>query len=173
MVISRRSIHERRTSKRGTMSDDQGVRARALNRIADALQMPRNSRALEVADSVRWLVENYKRVTTNLQECVQRHHLGLGGEKVDELVCAELNRLLGSSLPLSPDTPRLEQAMEVPRRIRMDQWTPAEHAIQAAVDAVEVMGADERLTRAVILLADARRAVADFVDGIASPAVVE
>jgi hypothetical protein len=55
----------------------------------------------------------------------------------------------------------------------MDQWTPAEHAIQAAVDAVEVMGADERLTRAVILLADARRAVADFVDGIASPAVVE
>jgi hypothetical protein len=71
-----------------------------------------------------------------------------------------------SAVPREQNAPASEEAMEIPRRIRMDQWTPAEHAIQAAVDAVEVMGADERLTRAVVLLAEARRAVADFVDGV-------
>lgn len=38
----------------------------------------------------------------------------------------------------------------------------ADEAIQAAVDAVERMGADERLTRAVILLGDARRIVVEY-----------
>lgn len=56
---------------------------------------------------------------------------------------------------------------EIPRRARMDQWCPAERAIYDAAQAVEEMPADERLTRAVILLDDARRLVADFVD--ASP----
>jgi hypothetical protein len=50
------------------------------------------------------------------------------------------------------------------RRNRVDHWTPAERAIQDAVDAVEAAGADIRLTDAVVLLADARTAVADFVD---------
>lgn len=54
----------------------------------------------------------------------------------------------------------------IPRRNRMDQWTPAEHAIDAAVQAVEAMPADVRLTDAVTLLYEARQAVADYVDGV-------
>jgi len=54
---------------------------------------------------------------------------------------------------------------EIPRRARMDQWTPAEKAIQAAIDVVESMPADGRLTDAVIFLGKARERVADYVDG--------
>lgn len=63
---------------------------------------------------------------------------------------------------------RLKELMEpdeIPRRNRMDLWTPAEKAIQNAVDEVEKMAADVRLTDAVILLSKAREKVADFVDG--------
>jgi hypothetical protein len=59
---------------------------------------------------------------------------------------------------------------EFPRRIRIDRFTVGEKAIHDAVEAVETMGADERLTRAVILLGQAKEAVADFVDGIQRPA---
>lgn len=63
-------------------------------------------------------------------------------------------------------SPSAERGNEWPRRNQMQQWTPAEHAIQQAVDAVEAMGADVRLTDAVILLGKARDRVADFVDGV-------
>lgn len=53
----------------------------------------------------------------------------------------------------------------VPRRANMQRWAPAEHAIDAAVRAVEAAGADVRLTDAVNLLQAARVSVADFVDG--------
>jgi hypothetical protein len=59
--------------------------------------------------------------------------------------------------------------MNIPRRIRFDLFTPAEKAIQDAVQAVEAAGCDPRLTRAVILLGQARDAVADYVDGVDSP----
>lgn len=55
---------------------------------------------------------------------------------------------------------------EIPRRIRLDKLTPAETAIVKAVEAVEEMPADTRLTEAVILLDRARDKVADFVDGV-------
>ena len=54
---------------------------------------------------------------------------------------------------------------DLPRRIRMDLWTPAERAIYDAVQAVEAMPADVQLTDAVNLLTQAQRKVADFVDG--------
>jgi hypothetical protein len=54
---------------------------------------------------------------------------------------------------------------QFPRRNRMDLWTPAEKAIQEAVNEVEKAGADVRLTDAVILLQQAKNKVADFVDG--------
>ena len=54
----------------------------------------------------------------------------------------------------------------LPRRIQLDKCTPAELAIQNAVWEVEKMGADVRLTNAVILLSEARDQVADFVDGV-------
>ncbi len=55
---------------------------------------------------------------------------------------------------------------EPPRRIRLDLFTPAERAIYDAVQAVEALPPDERLTNAVILLGRARDLVADFVDGV-------
>jgi hypothetical protein len=48
----------------------------------------------------------------------------------------------------------------------MDRWCDAELAISRAVDEVEKMPADLRLTDAVILLSEARGKVADFVDQI-------
>lgn len=53
---------------------------------------------------------------------------------------------------------------DIPRRIRLDLNVPAELAIRAATDAVEGMGADVRLTEAVVLLGRAREQVSDFVD---------
>lgn len=52
----------------------------------------------------------------------------------------------------------------IPRRINVSRWTPAEHAISAAMRAVEEMGADPALTDAVVLLEQAKSRVADYVD---------
>src|SRR5574343_921446 len=59
-----------------------------------------------------------------------------------------------------------DMSNEIPRRSRLDQNTPAELAIRAAVDAVEALPADPRLTDAVVLLQEARESVANYVDGI-------
>lgn len=56
--------------------------------------------------------------------------------------------------------------METPRRIRLDLMTPAELAIYNATQEVEKIGADVRLTHAVIKLQEARELVADFIDNI-------
>jgi len=53
---------------------------------------------------------------------------------------------------------------EVPRRARLDLCSPAELAIYEAMQAVEAMPADVRLTKAVTLLQEARNSVADYVD---------
>lgn len=53
-----------------------------------------------------------------------------------------------------------------PRRRCVDQMTPAELAITAAKQAVEEAGCDPRLTAAIVLLSEARDAVANFVDGV-------
>jgi hypothetical protein len=54
--------------------------------------------------------------------------------------------------------------LDIPRRIRIDLFTPAEKAIFDAVQVVEQAGAHPLLTDAVILLGQAREKVADFVD---------
>lgn len=59
-------------------------------------------------------------------------------------------------------------ADDIPRRVRVDLNKPAELAIRNAVEAVESMGADARLTEAVMLLDKARNCVADFIDGVPS-----
>lgn len=56
--------------------------------------------------------------------------------------------------------------METPRRNRLDLNTPAEKAIYDAMQEVEKVGADVRLTEAVILLSKARELIADFVDKV-------
>lgn len=55
---------------------------------------------------------------------------------------------------------------EITRRADMQQWSEAELAIYLAVQAVEALPADVRLTDAVILLGAAKDSVADFLDGI-------
>ncbi len=55
---------------------------------------------------------------------------------------------------------------DIPRRARIDLFTSAERAIRDAIVAVEAAGCDERLTWAVLALADAQTWVADFVDGV-------
>lgn len=52
-----------------------------------------------------------------------------------------------------------------PRRSCLWLMTPAEKIMQKALIEVEGMGADIRLTEAVVLLQKAQRQVADFVDG--------
>lgn len=55
--------------------------------------------------------------------------------------------------------------MNFPRRIRLDQFTPAELAIYNATQEVEKAGCDTKLTEAIILLSQARELVSDYVDG--------
>lgn len=53
---------------------------------------------------------------------------------------------------------------EFPRRSRLDLNTPAEKAIYDAMQEVEKLPADVKLTEAVTLLAKAKDLVSDFVD---------
>lgn len=53
---------------------------------------------------------------------------------------------------------------EIPRRNRIDHFTPAEKAIWDAIQEVEKAGANTFLTEAVILLQQAKDRVSDFVD---------
>lgn len=55
--------------------------------------------------------------------------------------------------------------MNWPRRNRLDLNTPAELAIYNAMQEVEKMPADVKLTEVVILLAKAKNLVSDYVDG--------
>lgn len=53
-----------------------------------------------------------------------------------------------------------------PRRIRLDQNIAAELKIYEAIQEVERLDADIRLTEAVMLLGQAKEKVADWVDGV-------
>jgi hypothetical protein len=52
----------------------------------------------------------------------------------------------------------------IPRRCRLDLLTPVELIIRSTIDAVEHLGADVRLTDAVVLLSQAGDKVADFIE---------
>ena len=67
---------------------------------------------------------------------------------------------------MSVRDPLPRQIGGVPRRARLDLIEPAERAICVAQSAVEGMPADERLTRAGVLLAKARDLVADYLEGV-------
>jgi hypothetical protein len=53
---------------------------------------------------------------------------------------------------------------QTPRRIRLDLNTPAELAVRNAVNEVEKLPADTRLTEAILLLDQAREKIADYID---------
>lgn len=54
--------------------------------------------------------------------------------------------------------------MNIPRRIQVERMVPAELAIRSAIQEVEKLAADARLTEAVILLNKAQDKVADYID---------
>lgn len=54
--------------------------------------------------------------------------------------------------------------MGFPRRNMINEMTPAELSIRNAVLEVEKIGADVKLTEAIVLLTKARELVADYVD---------
>lgn len=56
--------------------------------------------------------------------------------------------------------------METLRRNRIDLMTPSELAIYKAIHEVEHLGADVKLTEAVILLSKAKDILADYVDKV-------
>lgn len=58
----------------------------------------------------------------------------------------------------------MENKTEIPRRNRLDLNTQTELAIYNAMQEVEKMPADVKLTEAVTLLAKAKDLVSDFVD---------
>lgn len=61
------------------------------------------------------------------------------------------------------------ERLDIPRRADIQRNVPAELAIRNAMLMVENLPADERLTKAVTLLGDAREAVADYIDGKIQP----
>lgn len=78
--------------------------------------------------------------------------------------CIELpiNEILKAKFAL--EKARALPPMSPPRRCRIDHYVPAEQAIYDAIQAVEVMGADLKLTEAVNLLGQAKDLIADYVD---------
>lgn len=66
--------------------------------MAKVLEYPQAKTVQEVIDHARWLVESYHAMCSRLQEQVQKHKLGLGGEKIDMLVCEALDAALSARL---------------------------------------------------------------------------
>lgn len=64
------------------------------------------------------------------------------------------------------NTPLQKLVDDIPRRIRIDHFTPAEAAIHAAMHAVEAAGGSIALTDAINLLSKAQDRVADHMEGI-------
>jgi len=64
----------------------------------------------------------------------------------------------------TPNKPNMNAENQVPRRIRLDLNTPAELAIYNAMQEVEKVGADVRLTDCVIMLSKAKDLLSDYVD---------
>ena len=58
---------------------------------------------------------------------------------------------------------------DLPRRVRLELLSPAEHMIRAAMVIVEHMPAHQDLTEAIVLLVQALGKVADFVDAHGLP----
>ncbi len=65
-------------------------------------------------------------------------------------------------LPVYKDMKVEKEGM--PRRYRVDLFTPIEKSIYDLQGEVEMMGADVRLTDALNLLIEARHKIADFVE---------
>jgi hypothetical protein len=77
-----------------------------------------------------------------------------------ELAVVERLKRMG----LVPEKPKQKMENETPRRNRLDLNTPAEIAIHNAMQEIEKIGANVKLTEAIILLQQAKDKVADYID---------
>ncbi|WP_395739311.1 hypothetical protein [Prosthecobacter sp.] len=67
-----------------------------LQKIARQLELPQSEWSENtVLQATQDLVRRYKQICSALQGVVSEYKLGLGGEKCDELVIAEIHRLHG------------------------------------------------------------------------------
>lgn len=85
-------------------------------------------------------------------------------EQCEDLPSREEWAALDEHIPGLRDRAKRNEMNDVPRRSRLDLFTPAERAIYDAALAVEAAGCDPLLTDAVNKLHEARSLVADFVD---------
>lgn len=69
-------------------------------------------------------MEEYREITDRLQQCVQRHRLGLGGERIDVLVCDEVERLRAAHQERDADARRLDwlEGMSATAEHHSGQW---------------------------------------------------
>jgi hypothetical protein len=75
-------------------------------------------------DVVEHVFAAYRRMAENLQACVQKHNLGLGGEHVDEIVCAKVEELLGGN-----PAPMAEIEARIKAHTQPDEHTVCELAL--------------------------------------------
>src|SRR3990172_9213857 len=70
--------------------------------------------------------------------------------------------------PNTPHTAPEEGIPGIPRRAQINLYTSVELAIRKVIQKIEEdLPPDERLTKAVVLLGEAKEWVADYVDGVA------
>ena len=70
--------------------------------------------------------------------------------------------------PNTPQTAPEEGTSGIPRRAQINLYTSVELAIRKVIQKIEEeLPPDERLTKAVVLLGEAKEWVSDYVDGVA------
>jgi hypothetical protein len=82
----------------GTDATLNASRAALRQRIVDLVEEARLSELERAKAEIKAMDEMYTEVCAPLQDCCQKYHLGLGGEFVQELVVAEVDRLREASL---------------------------------------------------------------------------
>ena len=82
---------------------------RRLKRIVTENGKFQYGSATRCLDVVEHVFAAHRRMSDNLQSCVQKHELGLGGEPVDEIVCAKVAELLsGNPEPMAEIEARIK-----------------------------------------------------------------
>ena len=72
------------------------------SKLADVLQIRHAKTVDEVIEHVELLVTSHREMCDRLQATVQKHKLGLGGEKIDMLVIEALESALSTNRIRSP-----------------------------------------------------------------------
>ena len=66
--------------------------------MARALELPNAKTIREVIEHAKWLVASHHEMCGRLQASVQKHRLGLGGERIDVLVTEALDAAVSAAI---------------------------------------------------------------------------